>query len=137
MKQTFATFVQRTSIMVLVLVITITGTFSFSAQANALLTVSQLSKQDPSAVKGEQFASANPGFGFDAHIDLIFEETEVEETEQDSPNRFGPETINVATQACAFMAAFLNFSGFKNARTKAFSLAPNSPLFLALRVLRL
>lgn len=102
MKQTFATFVQRTSIMVLVLVITITGTFSFSAQANALLTVSQLSKQDPSAVKGEQFASANPDFGFDAHIDLIFEETEVEENEQDSPNRFGPETINVATQACAF-----------------------------------
>lgn len=137
MKQTFATFVQRTSIMVLVLVITITGTFTFSAQANAPLTVSQVSKQDPSALKGEQLAAANPDLGFDAHIDLIFEETEVEETEQDSTNRFGLEAGNVATQACAFMAAYLNVSGDKNARINAFSLAPNSPLFLALRVLRL
>ena len=137
MKNAFATFLHAVSILLLGLVITITGTFPFSAQADSMPSAASTLNQSFQNVSGLQVITTNPDTGFDHHLELIIEETEVEENELDTEHRFFIESTYFITRVYCLLSGHLETLQSKLASQNVAGLSSGSPLFIILRVLRL
>ena len=133
MKNPFAKFFQAASLPLLGLIVMLTGAFSFLHQANAQAGLGQRAFSSTAS----HIITASPNAGFGAHVLLLIEETEVEETELETEDRSFLASNYFSNHAFSYLNAHVQVRHFALANAAKGSLFSGIPLFIAIRVLRL